>query len=94
MYWLFEQQKFSTFWKTSGSDDTEEEEEEDKLGLFDGCDWAAAIAALPPDGEDCNKWINCTYMVLSLRTETEKTAVAKKLTNNNICIALNFIVFF
>jgi hypothetical protein len=94
--------EFSTFWKTSDSDGEVEDDEVVDSGdggfeLFDGCDWAAAAtAALPSDEEDdcCNKWTNSTYMVLPVRTERESTAVTKEPTNNNICTALNFIVFF
>ncbi|MFL6426107.1 MAG: hypothetical protein ACJ71R_21315 [Nitrososphaeraceae archaeon] len=64
--------------------------------LFDGCDWAAAAAntAILPSDEAgcCNKWISCMYMVFPLRTERESTAATKELTNNNICIALNFTI--
>jgi hypothetical protein len=56
--------EFSTFWKTSGSDDTEEEEEEDSEDVDCdgkvGCDCAAML-----DGS--SKCTSCTYKVLLVR---------------------------
>ena len=57
--------EFSTFWKTSGSDDDEVEEvdsDDGGLELFDGCD-CAANAAVPSDdeGDCCNKWTNSIH---------------------------------
>ncbi|MFL6324380.1 MAG: hypothetical protein ACJ72C_06400, partial [Nitrososphaeraceae archaeon] len=90
--------EFSTFWKTSGSDEELEEDVDSDdviFELFDGCDWAAAAAntAILPSDEAgcCSKWISSIYMVFPLRTERESTAATKELTNN-ICIALNFTV--
>ena len=103
LYLLFEQE-FSTFWKTSGSDEEVEEEEgreevEDdvdtdngKVGFSGGCDWPAAIT--PLDCIDCNKRINCTYMAPPVRKDRENTNVTMELTtNSNTYTALNFIDF-
>jgi hypothetical protein len=100
LYLLSELQSFQLSGKTSGSDDDDDDDDwvagekvedgdaDDKVGVFDGCDWATAL----PDDDDCNKCTNCTYMVSPVRTYI-KSIIKKKLTNNTYT-ALNFIALF
>jgi hypothetical protein len=78
--------EFSTFWKTSGNDDTEEEgggeggeegeEDDEDVGCDDkvGCDCAEML-----DGS--NKWINCTYKVLLVRIEADSIIMNEPINN-------------